>query len=1312
MWKRVVVLLHISYLVPITRSNEEKEFDANGNYGCVMRGICGKDGNLHQNCDYQGPPVPVNISDERHYRELCPRLFTDGNLAVCCDLQQFAILQKQLYVPQQILSRCPSCYSNFANFWCQFACSPIQRTFVKIEKKVKDAKSINEQEYVTKVSYSVDSAYAQGMFESCRNVQTSNGAPALSLLCGTSAEKCTIKQWFKFLGTYNKEVNVPFDINVIVSNSKNRTGNFTGAMQSHAYSCNEASDMSFSGCPCNDCPSSCGVEEPYPDLDQGCKMASMDCATAMTLLAFGSICLTVMFIVVAHYVLKHSTDDSTDGVVSHEFITSGHETKESENRFPSIEFYMKMICERYAKIVVKRPAIVLIIFLILASACSTGLSRVNLTTDPVELWSSPGSDARQHRDYFSKTFQPFHRIEQVIVIPKDQAMFEHEEDGNTMKTLYYGPAFRRSFLRSAFELHNAIVNLTTANGIQLSDICYKPLAPDNDNCAIMSPFNYFQNKIKNFDKTRSDGFTDIDYFNHLMECIRNPFTMKTKLKLSCFGEFGGPIQPYLAFGNYNNSGAYETARGVMIIILVNNYDSDYETKDAREWEKTFVQFLRTVQSDHYRISFMAERSIQDEIVRESSSDAFTVAISYTFMFFYVSFSLGQYQVTSNNLWSLFINSKFLLGVAEIFFVALSVTSSIGIFAYGNMPATLIIFEVLPFLVLAVGVDNVFLFVQAYQRNDKSNTASLEFRIGEICAEVIPSITLTSVSEAICFFFGALSSMPAVRTFSLYAGMAILINYILQITCFLAVFIIDIKRQESGRLEFCCCKRLPYEPANPESYMYTLLSVYAPKLLHSYVRLGTLIVFLSWFASSVFVIDKIKLGLDQKMAVPEDSYVLSHFKNMDNYLSVGPPVFFVLKGSIDYSDPAVQNLICTGRDCSKASLGAQLDRASRYPQNSYIAYASPNWLDDYIEWLRPSPGSRCCRNFISNNTFCPSSAAEELCKSCNVTYVNGRPRQDLFYDFLNQFLTDNPTINCPRAGHASHNSALKMARKSNRVVASYFTVHHTALRTAQDFIKSMESTQFLARNITMTLNNELSEFGHSPVEVFAHSEHYVFYEQYTSIVKAAIVQLICSEVSIFVVTTILMGLDPWSAMIIVITIVCILVNLLGLMYWWSIDFNAISVVNLVMAVGVSVEFCAHITRGFAVSRGLTRIDRARESLSLIGCSILSGITLTKFGGVIVLAFAHSQIFNVFYFRMFLGIVVIGATHGLVFLPVLLSYIGPPRGKYDLSPQLPSPSSADLKSASKFSSRRRSNRSTTESNDPKTQPLVILKSDEGE
>lgn len=100
-----------------------------------------------------------------------------------------------------------------------------------------------------------------------------------------------------------------------------------------------------------------------------------------------------------------------------------------------------------------------------------------------------------------------------------------------------------------------------------------------------------------------------------------------------------------------------------------------------------------------------------------------------------------------------IDSKFTLGFSGILVVLFSVLSSVGFWSFVREPATLIIIEVVPFLVLAVGVDNIFILVQAYQRQDQHAEGDVPHKIGRVLGEVAPSMLLTSLSESVAFAIG-------------------------------------------------------------------------------------------------------------------------------------------------------------------------------------------------------------------------------------------------------------------------------------------------------------------------------------------------------------------------------------------------------------------------------------------------------------------------------------------------------------------------------------------------------------------------------
>ena len=202
-------------------------------------------------------------------------------------------------------------------------------------------------------------------------------------------------------------------------------------------------------------------------------------------------------------------------------------------------------------------------------------------------------------------------------------------------------------------------------------------------------------------------------------------------------------------------------------------------KNFTETQKSLRVSGRSDQAANFSVYYSAERSIQDELNRQSQSDIFTIAISYTIMFLYVTLTLGHIRSWRTCL----IDLKVTVGFVGVLFVLLSVMSSIGFYSYCNIAGTLIIFEVIPFLVLAVGVDNIFIIVQHFEKDKEvdGERVPVEVRLATTISRVGPSILLTAASESIAFLLGALTPMPAVQIFSLYAFMAVFIDFFLQIT---------------------------------------------------------------------------------------------------------------------------------------------------------------------------------------------------------------------------------------------------------------------------------------------------------------------------------------------------------------------------------------------------------------------------------------------------------------------------------------------------------------------------------------------------
>jgi Niemann-Pick C1 protein len=807
-------------------------------------------------------------------------------------------LRDNLNQAENLISSCPACRNNFRFFFCSFTCSPDQAHFLDVTST---QETRSGETAVASVDFYVGEKFGKGFFDSCKNVQigATNGY-AMDLIGGGAKNYSQFLQYLgdeKDLGSpfqIDYPLSAPQNYDLFDPSPRNCSDNDLASR----CTCIDCPDV----CKALPYVPPPGSEPQCMVGSISCLSFTLILAYCLAVVAFllGYMLVTIRnrrektyerMALAADTSSPRSHSRGLVGAGSLADYIDGEESSRgtSESRRlgrgvslldPSevvqprqyrLNNLFRRAFYRLGLMAASSPWLTFAIMFTIVGMLNLGWRNFGIETDPVGLWVAPNSNSKLQKEFFDSNFGPFYRTEQIFVTSA-QALPAHSRS-NDSSAFASQPLLSWSHLKYWFKVEAEIRNLrSSTNGYGLSDVCFKPGGPRGA-CVVQSIAAWFGNDLDDYDEDT--------WPNHLQQCASTP--------VDCLPDFQQPLAPHYVLGGVpvseDGSKRFLEAEAMVVTYVVSDNLDKAEQAKAMEWEQTLREYLldlgRNVADEAgLHITFSTGVSLEEEINKSTNTDVKIVVLSYLAMFFYVSLSLGngsrsrgeggfvvslttwarnlprlfrETRISSSSLSvdsatiprifphlprSLFIDSKFALGLFGIGLVILSVSSSVGLFSALGVKVTLIIAEVIPFLVLAVGVDNVFILVHELDRqnllhgpnastvsqggggfpsltspthshrspfesshDDNADAASVplylaaEERVARALAKMGPSILLSSVTETVAFALGALVPMPAVRNFALYAAGSVLLNAILQVTVFVSALALDLRRSE-------------------------------------------------------------------------------------------------------------------------------------------------------------------------------------------------------------------------------------------------------------------------------------------------------------------------------------------------------------------------------------------------------------------------------------------------------------------------------------------------------------------------------------
>ncbi|KAK1790765.1 hypothetical protein P4O66_014620, partial [Electrophorus voltai] len=536
------------------------------------------------------------------------------------------------------------------------------------------------------------------------------------------------------------------------------------------------------------------------------------------------------------------------------------------------------------------------------------------------------------------------------------------------------------------------------------------------------------------------------------------------------------------------------------------------------WLTEFVRLLINSSTAFTQVSYFTSMSRQQEFEKSTKSVTHLFALTYFITIVFSVLSCIRLDNVRNKVW---VAS---LGVIS---AGLAVLSSFGLLLLLNVQFVITVASS-PFLILGIGIDDMFIMISCWQQTNVQD--SVADRMAQTYREAAISITVTTLTDVLAFYLSYSNPFRSVQSFCLYAGTAILFCYLYNITFFGACLALNGKREEGNR-HWLTCIEVP-EECPPEAQKGYAACCVGGAYSHE---------------------------TRTEEEHPMNVFFRKHY---------GPCLTTVwTKALVTVLYIAYISLSIYG--CTRIKEGIELKNLAvdqsyivKYyeDENMYFSDFGPNVMlavngsFQYWEEAERAQLESCFADFIglpfvSNLSTSWLHSFEQYAKENSISIGS----EVAFKEHLHPFLQHHPML---RQDISITNGSIH----ASRVFLQTVRVLHKEKTMLELMRKAAHHCRF-------------------PLVVYHPA--FIYYDQYTVIADNTI-----QTVSIATVVMLLLSLalipNPVCALWVTFAITSIIVGVAGFMALLGINLDSISAINLVISIGFSVDFSAHVSYMFASS----------------------------------------------------------------------------------------------------------------------------------